>query len=53
VYVSAGRLVAAVGLQDFVIVDTPDVLLVCPQDRAQDVREVVERLKADGLQEYL
>jgi mannose-1-phosphate guanylyltransferase len=53
VYASAGRLVAAVGLQDFVIVDTPDVLLVCPKNRAQDVRKAVERLKADGLQEYL
>jgi mannose-1-phosphate guanylyltransferase len=53
VYASKGRLVAAVGLGGFVIVDTPDALLVCPKDRAQDVREVVDRLKADGSQEYL
>ncbi len=53
VYASAGRLVAAVGLEDFVIVDTPDALLVCPKARAQDVREVVEALEEQGLLEYL
>jgi mannose-1-phosphate guanylyltransferase len=53
VYVSAGRLVAAVGLADLVIVDTPDALLVCPKDRAQNVREVVQALKERGLDEYL
>jgi mannose-1-phosphate guanylyltransferase len=53
VYTSAGRLVAAVGLQDFVVVDTPDALLVCPKDQAQAVRDVVERLQADDLLKYL
>jgi mannose-1-phosphate guanylyltransferase len=53
VYTSAGRLVAAVGLEDFVIVDTPDALLVCPKDRAQHVREVVQALKEQGLDTYL
>ncbi len=53
VYASAGRLVATVGLEGFVVIDTPDALLVCPKDQAQDVRDVVERLKADGLKEYL
>jgi mannose-1-phosphate guanylyltransferase len=53
VYASAGRLVATVGLADLVIVDTPDALLICPKDQAQDVREVVKQLKADGLEQYL
>jgi mannose-1-phosphate guanylyltransferase len=53
VYASAGRLVATVGLEGFVVIDTPDALLVCPKDQAQNVRDVVERLKADGLKEYL
>lgn len=52
-YTSAGRLVAAIGLKDFVVVDTPDALLICPKDRAQAVREVVERLQGEGLQEHL
>ena len=53
VYAAAGRLVAAIGLEGFVVVDTPDALLICPKDRAQAVREVVERLKEDGLEKYL
>jgi mannose-1-phosphate guanylyltransferase len=53
VYASAGRLVATVGLEGFVVVDTPDALLICPKDQAQAVRDVVERLNTDGLQEYL
>jgi mannose-1-phosphate guanylyltransferase len=53
VYASAERLVATVGLEDFIIVDTPDALLICPKDRAQDVREVVKALEEKGAQEYL
>jgi mannose-1-phosphate guanylyltransferase len=53
IHTSQGRLVAAVGLEGFVVVDTPDALLVCPKDQAQAVRAVVDRLKAEGLQEYL
>lgn len=45
---SAQRLVAAVGVQDLVIVDTPDALLVAHADKTQDVRKVVARLKALG-----
>jgi mannose-1-phosphate guanylyltransferase len=53
VYTTVGRLVATVGLEGFVIIDTPDALLICPKDRAQDVRDAVRRLKEDGLQAYL
>ena len=53
VYAPAGRLVATVGLEGFVIIDTPDALLVCPKDRAQDVRDAVDELKAEGLEQYL
>jgi mannose-1-phosphate guanylyltransferase / mannose-6-phosphate isomerase len=42
---SAGRLVAAIGLDDVVIVDTPDAVLVAPRSRSQDVRLIVEQLK--------
>ena len=42
------KVVAVVGLQDIVVVDTPDALLVMPRERAQDVREVVEALKRTG-----
>jgi mannose-1-phosphate guanylyltransferase len=53
VYAPAGRLVATVGLEGFVVIDTPDALLVCPKDRAQDVRDAVDRLRAEGLKQYL
>ncbi len=41
-------LVAAVGVRDLVIVRTGDVTLVCPRERAQDVRALVERLKGEA-----
>lgn len=44
----SGRLVSAVGVHDLIIVDTPDALLVCPRDRAQDVKKVVDGLKERG-----
>lgn len=48
-YVQAGsRTVAAVGVRDLVIVDTGDAVLVADRERAQDVREVVEQLRASG-----
>ena len=45
---ASGRLVAVVGLEDVVVVDTEDALLVLSRDRAQDVKAVVDALKADG-----
>jgi mannose-1-phosphate guanylyltransferase len=43
-----GRLVAALGLEGICVVDTGDALLVVPRARSQDVRAVVEALKARG-----
>lgn len=39
------RLVAAVGVQGLIVIDTPDALLVCPKHRSQDVKKLVETLK--------
>jgi mannose-1-phosphate guanylyltransferase len=46
------KLVALIGVSDLVVVDTGDVLLVCPRNRAQAVREIVSALKhrPDGAQ---
>lgn len=44
----AGRLVAVVGLEDVVVIDTPDALLVTTRARAQDVKQVVAELKEGG-----
>jgi mannose-1-phosphate guanylyltransferase len=40
--------ISVVGLDDIVVVDTPDALLVTSRDRAQDVKQVVNRLRQDG-----
>ncbi len=50
---TAGRLVAAIGLEDMVIVDSGDALLICPKDRAEGVRQVVDWLKQTGREAYL
>ena len=44
----SGRMVAVVGLEDVVVVETGDALLVASRERAQDVKLVVEALKAAG-----
>jgi len=47
------RLVATIGLEDMIVVDTEDALLVCPRERAQEVRDLVKKLKESGREEYL
>lgn len=47
VHGSAGRMIAAVGVEELVIVDTPDAVLISDREHAQQVKQVVEQLKAD------
>ncbi len=47
------RLVATLGLEDMIVIDTHDATLICPKDRAQDVRKIVDILKAKNADEYL
>jgi mannose-1-phosphate guanylyltransferase/mannose-6-phosphate isomerase len=47
------RLVATLGLEDTVIVDTPDAVLVAARNRVQDVKQLVDRIRADGRQEHM
>jgi mannose-1-phosphate guanylyltransferase len=49
---SEDRLVAAVGLDNLMIIDTPDALLVAHPDKAQDVKQVVARLKQRDHEAY-
>jgi mannose-1-phosphate guanylyltransferase len=53
IYSLNNKLIALVGINDLVIVDTKDALLLCPKDRAQDVKKIVEKLKEEGLVKYL
>jgi mannose-1-phosphate guanylyltransferase/mannose-6-phosphate isomerase len=50
---SSGRMVAAVGLEDHVVVETADAVLVARRDRTQDVKAIVEQLKQQGRGEAL
>ncbi len=47
------RVVATIGLDNLVVVDTPDATLVCAKDRTQEVRKVVEALEAQRAQEHI
>lgn len=47
------RLVATVGVEDLVIVETKDAVLVAHKSQVQDVKKIVERIKADNRHEYL
>jgi mannose-1-phosphate guanylyltransferase/mannose-6-phosphate isomerase len=51
-YVQAeSRLVAAIGLEDVIVVETKDSVLVADKKRSQDVKAIVDRLKADEREE--
>jgi mannose-1-phosphate guanylyltransferase/mannose-6-phosphate isomerase len=47
------RLVATIGLNNTIVVDTPDATLVCSRERAQDVKKIVEELKKRKSEERL
>lgn len=47
------RLVATIGLDNMIVVDTPDATLVCPKDRAQDVKAIVSLLKKHKAAEHV
>ncbi|KAB8317110.1 mannose-1-phosphate guanylyltransferase/mannose-6-phosphate isomerase [Tolypothrix campylonemoides VB511288] len=47
------RMIATLGVEDLVIIDTPDATLVARKDRVQDVKRIVDTLKAAGRSEHL
>jgi len=47
------KIVVTVGIQDMLIIDTPDALLICPKNDAQGVKQAVNALKEQGLDKYL
>ena len=53
VYSSGDRLIATIGLQDMIVVDTDDALLICPKSRAQDIKQVIAELKNQDKDHYL
>lgn len=47
------KLIATVGIEDLIIVDTEDAMLICSKDKTQDVKKVLENLKICNRREYL
>ncbi len=52
-HVEASRLVVCVGMHDAIVVDTPDAILVCHRESVQQVRNVVDYMRAHGLERFV
>ena len=50
---SPQKTVALLGVQDLVVVETPEALLICPRERSQEVKKIVERLTREGREDLL
>lgn len=48
-----GRLITTIGIDGLIIADTEDALLICPKDKAQSVKEMVDLLKEKGMRQYI
>ena len=46
--ISGSRLIACVGMEDMVVVETPDAILIAHMNRTQDVKKIVDRLRREG-----
>lgn len=47
------KMIAMVGVDDLIVVDTPNALLILPKERSQEVKKIVEKLKEDNRTELL
>jgi mannose-1-phosphate guanylyltransferase len=47
------RLVAVIGVEDMVIVDTEDITFVCHKDKTDSVRELLIKMRSQNLERYL
>jgi mannose-1-phosphate guanylyltransferase len=50
---SPKKLVAAIGLNELIVIETDDALLICPRDRSQEVRDIVDALSEKGRSDLL
>lgn len=50
---SPEKVVATIGVEDLIVVNTPDALLICKRGRSQDVKEIADYLKRKQMNEYL
>lgn len=47
------KLIATVGVNNIIIIETPDAMLICNKDDCQSIKKVIEQLKNTGRDEYL
>ncbi|WP_337103797.1 mannose-1-phosphate guanylyltransferase [Paenibacillus sp. YIM B09110] len=47
------KLIATLGIEDLIIIDTDDVTLICTKDKAQEVKRLLKELRSQQLEEYL
>ena len=52
-YSFTGKMIAAAGLKDMIVIETEDVILVCPKSRAQDVKKLVVEMERKKMKKYL
>ncbi|QCT04502.1 putative mannose-1-phosphate guanylyltransferase/mannose-6-phosphate isomerase [Paenibacillus algicola] len=50
---SNGKLIATLGVEDLIIVETDDVTLICKKDKAQEIKSLIKELKVQKLEHYL
>lgn len=50
---SPDKVVAAIGLKDFIVVTSEDAILICPKERHQEVKDIVELIKAKKMEQFL
>ena len=53
IYSVTGKMVTTVGVRNMIVIETEDAILVCPKDRAQDVKKLVAELARKGMKKYL
>lgn len=49
----SGKMIAAAGVSNMIIIETDDAILVCPRDRAQDVKQLVALMEEQSLHKFL
>lgn len=53
IYSLTGKLITTLGIKNMIIIETEDAVLICPKDRAQDIKKVIEKIKEEKLEKYL
>ena len=50
---SKDKVIAAIGIEDMIIVDTDDALLLCPKERAGEIKAILEKMRKNKMDEYM